>query len=695
MSAAPETPQQAARRLTSRELAQGYTPEALYVYTAADGSPLYWRIRMKHPTKPKWIRPMHNAGASYVLSEPPAPKNGKPLYHLDAIANTLGTVWIVEGEKAADALAEVGVTVTTSGAADSANSADWTPLRGHRCIVWPDNDTRPPHAGAKYAQDVSEHLRSLGCEVETLDAAALRLGDKGDAADWMALHPNATAGDLERLPRAVPQEAMRTAPEPLRRPVPPPEPYPLAELGAILAPAAESLRRVIQAPAAICGASLLAATSLAVQGLADVENEDRTHPTTLWLLSVAESGERKSAVDFEAMRAASEYEKELVAAYADAFDAYSNELAEWEARRDAAKTRTKKAQGEGLAAALREVGPAPLAPLLPRVTVADFTAEGLAKLLAAGRPAVGAFTDEAALVFGGHGMTKETVTRTAGTLCKLWDSGTLDRVRAGDGAVKLYGRRLALHLMAQPVIAERALSDDVLSGQGFLARCLLAWPESTAGTRPYRAESLRNDASLLRLVSRLGDLHRRPLPLTEGERQELKPPALRMTPDAKALWRTLHDSIESGMAHGARFSTVKPWASKTPEQCLRIAGVLTLLENPDAQTIDAGTIERAAELALWHLNEAARLAGTAELSPEVRDAEALLKWCHDSGRTLLHSRAALQFGPPRIRERERFVQSMGELERAGWAERIEGGAAVDGAHRRYVWRIEAATQEGR
>jgi hypothetical protein len=475
------------------------------------------------------------------------------------------------------------------------------------------------------------------------------------------------------------------APELLRRPVPPPEPYPLAELGPVLQPAADSLRRVIQAPDAVCGASVLAAASLASQALADIELDGRVIPLSLWLLTVAESGERKSAVDTEAMRAAREYEKELAKAYTEAEQEHAELLREWKARCQDAETKAKKAHGIGLADALQEIGPAPAAPLVPRVTVADFTAEGLSKLLTAGWPSVGAFTDEAALVFGGHGMTKETVTRTAGTLCKLWDSGTLDRVRGGDGATKIYGRRLALHLLAQPVIAERALSDDVLAGQGFLARCLLAWPESTAGRRPYRAESLRDDPALNQMARRLGELHRDPLPLAPEERQELQPPRLHLSDAAKSAWVKLHDGIEREMRPGGRFVTVKPWASKTPEQALRIAGVLSLLES--GAVIEADTLARAAELALWHLNEAVRLAGTAELSPEVRNAEALLNWCHDTGRTLLHSRDALRLGPARIRERGTFMRAIEELERAGWAERIKGGMTLDGTHRRNVWRI--------
>lgn len=694
MSAVPvESPQEAARRVAAAAIRRGFQPSGLHEYRNADGTPAYWRIRCKHPgTGEKWIRPMRWDGAEYVTGEPTAPEGGKPLYRLpELLADPAAPVWVVEGEACADALGKGGKAATTSGSASSAEAADWTPLAGRNVILWPDND----EAGAKYAEAVEAHLRALGCAVARVDVAALNLPIGGDVVDWLAASPG---GDLDALPTvaspAVRLESGGSAPEPLRRPVPSPEPYPLAELGAILRPAAESLRRVIQAPDAVCGASVLAAASLAAQGLANVEIDGRTIPLSLWMLTVAESGERKSAVDAEAMRAAREHEKALAKAHEADQHAHAAQVAEWEARCADAKAKAKKAHGVGLADALRDIGPEPPAPLLPRVTVADFTAEGLAKLLAVGLPAVGAFTDEAALVFGGHGMSKEAVTRTAGTLCKLWDNGTLDRVRALDGATKLHGRRMALHLLAQPVIAERALSDDVLSGQGFLARCLLAWPESTAGTRPYLAESLRDDAALNRMAYRLGELHREPLPLAEGDRQELQPRPLRLSAEAKAAWVGLHDGVEAGMTPGGQFATVKPWASKTPEQALRIAGVLTLLESTMAQEIDSGTLGRAAELALWHLNEATRLAGTAELSPEVRDAEALLGWCHETGRTQLYSRDALRLGPARVRERHAFAQAMGELERAGWAEPIEGGAILDGKHRRYVWRIVPASEGG-
>src|SRR5262245_16384928 len=54
-------------------------------------------------------------------------------------------------------------------------------------------------------------------------------------------------------------------PEPLRRPLPPADPYPIDALGPILSAAAQRIHDVVQAPAALCGQSILAAAALAVQ----------------------------------------------------------------------------------------------------------------------------------------------------------------------------------------------------------------------------------------------------------------------------------------------------------------------------------------------------------------------------------------------------------------------------------------------
>ncbi len=129
MTTTQETPKEAARRLAASAIRDGYNPEALHTYTDRNGKPLYWRIRAKNgKSGEKWIRPMKRHGDGYALGEPTSEEHpeGKPLYRLHDLAARPGDVAIVtEGEHKADKLAALGLLVTTSGAADSADKADW------------------------------------------------------------------------------------------------------------------------------------------------------------------------------------------------------------------------------------------------------------------------------------------------------------------------------------------------------------------------------------------------------------------------------------------------------------------------------------------------------------------------------------------------------------------------------------------
>ncbi len=190
----PETVKEAARRLSAPMLDKGFKPAALHTYTDADGTPVYWRIRCKHPdTKDKWIRPFHQNGNGFEFGEPKF-SNGKPIYALHRIANNLeAIVWIIEGEQKADALNELGLVATTSGGATSAESTDWEPLRGKTIKILPDNDA----AGKSYARIVANILLGMDCNVSCVDVDKLGIGIGDDVIQWLEAHPGASAADIE------------------------------------------------------------------------------------------------------------------------------------------------------------------------------------------------------------------------------------------------------------------------------------------------------------------------------------------------------------------------------------------------------------------------------------------------------------------------------------------------------------------
>ena len=78
---------------------------------------------------------------------------------------------------------------------------------------------------------------------------------------------------------------------------------------------------------------------------------------------------------------------------------------------------------------------------------------------------------------------------------------------------------------------------------------------------------------------------------------ELTPRALDFSPEAKAAWVAFHDGIEAAMAPDGALENLRDVGSKAAENAARIAGVLTIIENPEATIIDGETMASGCELA--------------------------------------------------------------------------------------------------
>ena len=115
-------------------------------------------------------------------------------------------------------------------------------------------------------------------------------------------------------------------PQPLLRPVAPGAAYPVQALGPLRA-AVEAVQAMTQAPVAIPAASALSVASLAVQAFADVETLGGTRPLSLYMLTVAASGERKSSCDEPLMAALRAHEREQAAIMRDDLAAWQNATA--------------------------------------------------------------------------------------------------------------------------------------------------------------------------------------------------------------------------------------------------------------------------------------------------------------------------------------------------------------------------------
>lgn len=489
------------------------------------------------------------------------------------------------------------------------------------------------------------------------------------------------------------EELQSLPPEPLRAPLLPAEDYPVEMLGDVLGCAALALHETVKAPLAVCCQGVLASASLAAQAHFDIELPyGEVKPLSLFLLTVAESGERKTGVDSVVLKAAKIQEKQDMTVYRQDLEQYDQELALWKATSESVNKKSAKAhtqkQSDLAGEEQHTVGNKPMAPILPLRFVSDPTVEGLYRLMSVSQPSIGLFSDEGGLLIGGHALNSDNALKTMARWCKLWDGSPFDRVRAGDGCDVLYGRRMALHLAAQPEVMAKLLSDRTANGQGLLARCLPAWPETEIGTRFIssfeKAAELDEIKTLYRTLKTLYEA----TPNTGENEQELDPIKLQLTTDAVQIAIDAHNQFEKLMQTGNDLAELRDRTSKALENACRIAGVMAVVENGTGTTeITAEHLKRGLVLMQWYLAEALRIRSVAMVPQSVIDAEQLLMWLESRGSRQFRSTTIFKSGPNGLRNKPRFEGAIKVLTQSGHIIENQPGTELDGVQARRSWRV--------
>lgn len=175
--ATANTPRRTPKRRNPKGGEAWGAPSSVYRYTDATGKLIAEIERYdweKDGERKKTFRPWDVAQRKYTHPET------RPLYNLQNIASAPEIV-IVEGEKAADALIAQNIDATTAMGGGNAplEKTDWTPLRGRKVIIWPDND----EAGKAYAERLRGHLEGQGALAVSILNVPADKPHKWDAAD--------------------------------------------------------------------------------------------------------------------------------------------------------------------------------------------------------------------------------------------------------------------------------------------------------------------------------------------------------------------------------------------------------------------------------------------------------------------------------------------------------------------------------
>lgn len=433
------------------------------------------------------------------------------------------------------------------------------------------------------------------------------------------------------------------------------EPYPSDALPETIRAAVDEVAGFVQAPYPMVASSALATLSLACQAHIDVKRTEKLEgPVSLFLLTIADSGERKSTCDGFFTKPIREYQEEQAEAMKPLIGDYQSALAAWEAERDgilaAIRNKSSKSQPtDALRTELTELQRyKPEAPRVPRMLLGDATPEALSWSLAKQWPSAGILSSEAGVILGSHGMGKDSAMRNMGQINILWDGGTHEINRRTSESYNVRGARLTVALQIQ----EATLRDffgrtgELARGTGFMARFFVAWPESTQGFRPF-IEAPAKWPCLSVYHKRISEILNQPAPIAEDG--TLTPAMLAMTPEAKAAWIEYYNETESMLARGGELYDIQDVASKSADNAVRLAALFQWYAGGGA--ISKDSVEGAVQIAAWHLSESRRFFGELALPVEMADAVRLDSWlidyCKRERKLFVGKNHVRRFGPLR------------------------------------------------
>jgi len=322
------------------------TIESTYRYEDKDGNHVMDVVRFK----PKDFRPRRPDGRYTLEGVTKVPYRLPQM--LEAIKFGKGIV-LVEGEKDCDNASKIGLTATTFvGGTGKWREAytNWFHEANVACV--PDND----YAGRKGMYSIASKIIKVAKSVLWLELPDIP--ERGDLSDWLSIEGN----DLEKFNAMIRTKAVQWSSDlsnewdnttdeieewpdfvPLVREEEEPRPFPVEALGSTIEEAVIEFQGYGKQPLSMIAGSALATASLACQGLADVGRDSQNiGPISLSVLTIAESGERKSSLDKAFSKALRDWEREKADEMKDVIKKSVAEHSNWEAKRN------------GLMAAIRE-----------------------------------------------------------------------------------------------------------------------------------------------------------------------------------------------------------------------------------------------------------------------------------------------------------------------------------------------------
>ena len=407
-----------------------------------------------------------------------------------------------------------------------------------------------------------------------------------------------------------------------------PLPYPVNAFHASVRDAVWEVQANLQAPDALIAGSFLTAMAIACQSDIEVElPTGQIRPVCLNILTIADSGERKTTTDSVVCAAIYDHDAKQASLFADSMEDYAVDLRCWSAadaviqRKIIKAVESREGYGELRDELLEHSKGEPRKPQRNRMLYQSITERPLMEALEGEGKSVAILSDEGELVLKGGAMSK------LGVLNKAWDGARVITLDRADDSVEVKNPRVTVSLMVQEQVFQDFIEKRgrMVRSSGHLARYLVAYPTSTQG---FRAMSLQSP-----VWDRLNSFHGRVTELLEkaafrrnaGSAEQL---LLRFSPEAKEYWVQTLNGVEAQLQPSGNLAGIRDFASKALEITGRVAAIFHRFTGQEG-AISVDTLQRATAVVQWHLEEFKRLFGENSEIPEyLKDVRRLGMYLH-------------------------------------------------------------------
>lgn len=373
----------------------------------------------------------------------------------------------------------------------------------------------------------------------------------------------------------------------------------------------ESVSANVQVDRAMICAAVLAVSALCMQGrfkVAYPSGNGHSEHLCLYIVIVADPGERKSSTFEKALVPVRHWQKEHREQYKLDFEQYKlqNEVLSGSIESQKKKLSDKKLTAEQRQQIADELTALSMdktelkAPISPEIIATDTTVEALAGLLAVTGESAGIFTDEADFLKIIAGLYNKGTSGNLQLVLGAYDGSSYFRLR-GAGTISLSRPLLSMCLFAQPALFDEIKQKNDLKGRGMIGRLLFCVPKKMAGLRNVRSSALIDKIAQQQYIDTLESL------LDTSQKDNDSIPVLSWEKDAKEYMLDHLQKIEDSIKAGNPMEDDSDYASKAGGVAVRIAGILHMLHIGKPETpISLDTAIKAVGIHLYFFGEKLR-----------------------------------------------------------------------------------------